>query len=157
MDGSQTVFCLQRGSTGFRSLSDPPVPETDSRACRAAWYAAARAARGQVRDFTEKQYPQNFHTGTINDRDGTHFGLFHAQYLLIAFVGDRRQWYTAEFQEPPAWAVALGEFGFTVLGASLLLSPLTGADSTALSAAERKQIRYWQPETLGATLFKFWD
>jgi hypothetical protein len=148
---------LERGSTGFFDLNDPPVPVTDPRVCRAAWYAAALTARGQVRDFVEQQYPQNFHSGTINDRDSTHSALFHAQYPLIAFVDDRRYGYSVEFQEPPAWVVALGNFGFTVLGASLLLSPLAGADTAALSAIERKQIRYWQPETLGATLFNSWD
>ncbi|MGV9246911.1 hypothetical protein [Streptomyces sp. NPDC003710] len=72
-------------------------------------------------------------------------------------MADRRYGDTDEFQDPPAWATALNDFGFTVLGASLLLSPLTGADTDALSASEWKQIEYWQPETLGATLFDSWD
>ncbi|SCK51608.1 hypothetical protein H181DRAFT_04681 [Streptomyces sp. WMMB 714] len=157
VDGSQGAFRLGRGSTGFRDVGDPPVPDIDPRSCRAAWYATARAAGGRVGGFTERQYPRNFHSGSITDRDGTHVGLFHAQYPLVAFVDGRRHRYTDEFRDPPTWASALERLGFTALRASLLLSPVAEADTTALSSAEREQMRYWQPETLGATLFNSWD
>ncbi|MED7931467.1 hypothetical protein SMD20_45115 [Nonomuraea sp. LP-02] len=88
---------------------------------------------------------------------GAHVALFHAHYPLIAFVDDRHYWYTDEFQDPPTWAGALNDCGFTVLSRSLLKSPLTEVDTTALSAGERREIKYWQPETLGATLFNAWD
>ncbi|BDH12742.1 hypothetical protein [Streptomyces hygroscopicus] len=157
MDSSQVTLRLEKGVTGFRDGSDPPVPATDPRACRVAWYAAARAARGQVEDFTEQEYPQNFHSATISDREGTHIALFHAHYPLIAFVGGRRYWYTGEFQEPPSWAGVLADVGFVVLSAARLLSPLVESDTSALSAAEWRQIKHWRPETLGATLFNSWD
>ncbi|WAP55775.1 hypothetical protein [Streptomyces sp. S465] len=157
VEDSQVTFRLERGVTGFRDWSDPPVPSTDPRACRAACYAAARAAGGQVEDFTEQEYPQNFHSATISDRNGAHVALFHTHYPLIAFVGDRRFWYTDEFQEPPTWATVLREAGFVVLSAAQLLSPLAESDTSALSAAEWRQIKHWRPETLGATLFNLWD
>ncbi|MCC2274912.1 hypothetical protein LKL35_05605 [Streptomyces sp. ET3-23] len=156
-EGSQAIFQLKHGATGFRDSSTPPLPETDPTVCRTAWHAAARTARGHVQGLAERQYPQNFHTGTINDRDGTHVALFHAHYPLIAFVGDRRHCYTDEFQDPPTWAVTLNDFGFAVLTASLLLLPPERAEATALSAVEWKQIKRWQPETLGAMLFNSWD
>ncbi|WP_405691326.1 hypothetical protein [Streptomyces sp. NBC_00057] len=133
------------------------MPSTDPGVCRAAWHAAARAAGGQVEDFTEQEYPQNFHSATISDRDGTQIALFHAHYPLVAFVEGRRYWYTEEFQEPPAWATVLSDFGFIVLCAARLLSPLEESDTSALSAAEQRQIKHWRPETLGATLFNSWD
>ncbi|MFJ5798762.1 hypothetical protein [Streptomyces decoyicus] len=157
MDSSQVTLRLEKGVTGFRDGSDPPLPRTDPRACRVAWYAAARAAHGQVEDFTEQEYPQNFHSATISDREGTHIALFHAHHPLIAFVGDRRYWYTSEFQEAPAWATVLGDVGFVVLSAARLLSPLAESDTCALSGAEWRQIRHWRPGTLGATLFNSWD
>ncbi|WP_063754369.1 hypothetical protein [Streptomyces sp. NRRL S-1813] len=86
-----------------------------------------------------------------------HIALFHAHYPLIAFVGGRRYWYTGQFQEPPAWAGVLADVGFVVLSAARLLSPLVESDTSALSAAERRQIERWRPETLGATLFNSWD
>ncbi|MFI6707744.1 hypothetical protein ACIBF7_14980 [Nonomuraea sp. NPDC050478] len=86
-----------------------------------------------------------------------HVALFHAQYPLIAFVDDLRYWYADGFQDPPAWADSLNDFGFTVLSASLLMSPLAEADTAALSTAEWSQIKHWKPRTLGATLFNSWD
>ncbi|GGO54116.1 hypothetical protein GCM10012287_42310 [Streptomyces daqingensis] len=157
VEGSEEVFRLERGSTGFRDLRDPPVPETDPRSCRAAWYATGRVAGGWVGDFTEQLYPQNFHRGSVTVRYRTHVGLFHAQYPLIAFVDGRHHRYTDEFRDPPTWASILGDLGFTVLGASLLLSPVAEADTTALSPTEHEQMKRWQPETLGATLFNSWD
>jgi hypothetical protein len=127
--------------------------------CRAAWHAAARAgaAPGHVVDFARQQYPHNFHSGTIRDGDGVHAALFHAQYPWVAFVAERWTWYAGEFEDPPAWAAILGDFGFMVLSAPVLLSPLTAADTTALSAAEWSQIEHWKPDTLGAALFNSWD
>ncbi|MEV0622417.1 hypothetical protein AB0I81_54510 [Nonomuraea sp. NPDC050404] len=157
MDDSHAAFRLERGSTGFHYIGDAPTPEADPRSCRTAWYAAARAAGGRVTDFTERRYPQNFHSATLTNRDGTHVALFHAQSPLVAFVDDRRHYYTDEFRDAPAWAVSLNDFGFTVLSASLLRSPLREEDTAALSTAELNQIKYWQPETIGATLFNSWD
>ncbi|MEU6731080.1 hypothetical protein ABZ917_45855 [Nonomuraea wenchangensis] len=72
-------------------------------------------------------------------------------------MDDRHYWYTDEFQGPPTWAGPLNDCGFTVLSRSLLKSPLTEVDTAALSAGERREIKYWRPETLDATLFNAWD
>lgn len=103
------------------------------------------------------QYPQNFHVGTIDDRRGAHVALFHAHYPLIAFVGERLFVYRTEFVAPPSWAAALGSFGFTLLTAAELLSSLEDADTSGLSKAEWRQIKHWQPATLGAAIFNSWD
>ncbi|MBT2448918.1 hypothetical protein J7F03_17825 [Streptomyces sp. ISL-43] len=157
MDDSQAGYRLERGATGFRHISEPPLPDTDIDACRAAWHAAARAAGGQVGDFVEQRYPQNFHSATITDQDGTHVALFHAHHPLIAFVDERRYAFTDEFQDPPAWAAPLTDHGFVILSASLLRSPFSEADASALADAEWNQIKYWEPETVGTVLFNFWD
>ncbi|MBV1941832.1 hypothetical protein KUF83_35530 [Streptomyces sp. BV286] len=157
MDRDRTAFGLGRGSTGFGHFSDPPLPDVDPRTCRTAWHAAARAGHGRVGDFTEQKYPRSFHTATIDDRAGTQVALFHAHFPLVAFVAEQRHWHTTEFQDPPAWATTLDDFGFTILSALLLQAPLTEADTSALSAGEWQQIKYWQPETVGAVLFNEWD
>ncbi|WP_228473055.1 hypothetical protein [Streptomyces cyaneochromogenes] len=148
-------FRLERGATGF--FSGPVVSRTDPGVCRTAWYAAARAARGRVGEFVAQGCAQNYHRATINDRDGDHCALFHDHYPLIAFVDEPRDWYTDQFREPPAWAAVLGDLGFTVLSASVLLSPLSSVDTSALSDVEWRNIDYWRPETVGAVLFNSWD
>ncbi|KOG90863.1 hypothetical protein [Streptomyces varsoviensis] len=155
--GAQATFRLERGATGFRHRKDPPLPSTDPRACRAAWYYAARAASGDVDDFAEGECSRNFHTATLTNRHGPHTALFHAHHPLVAFVAAPAHAYTDEFQEPPAWSAVLNASGFTVLSAAQLLSPLTPAATSALSPAELHQITYWQPPTIGATLFNSWD
>lgn len=39
----------------------------------------------------------------------------------------------------------------------MLRSPFTTADTSALAEAERDQIDYWQPQTIGAAVFNMWD
>lgn len=157
MDDTHAAFRLERGSTGFRPFDDHSVPDVDPGTCRTAWYAAARAARGRGIGFVGREYPQNFHHATLDDHDGTHFALFHAQHPLIAFVREQRSWYTDEFVDPPVWAAVLGDHGFTVLSASRLLLPVREADTSALTTAEREQIRHWRPNTVGEVLFNSWD
>ncbi|MFC5216757.1 hypothetical protein [Streptomyces coerulescens] len=156
MDGPSGGLRLERGTTGFFRIGDPDIRRTDPRACRTAWYAAARAADGRVAEFENRQIAQTFHTATIDRPDGRHCALFQAYSPLVAFVDEPHDWYTDQFREPPAWAAGLGGFGFTVLSAAVLLSPLSTADTSALSAVERQQIDYWRPETVGAVLFNSW-
>ncbi|MFI9724612.1 hypothetical protein ACIHFE_34160 [Streptomyces sp. NPDC052396] len=157
MDSQQASFRLEKGATGFRDRHDPPLRMTRLTMCRTAWYAAARAARGRVGYFAEQEDPQSFHSATISDPGGMHVMLFHAYQPLIAFVAGRRYGYTDEFVEPPVWSAAFGDFGFVVLGEVQLRSPLAAADVSGLSAAELRQVSYWRPMSLGATLFNSWD
>lgn len=157
MDRTRVPFRLERGATGFRHVSEPLLPHVDVKECRAAWYDAARTAGGEVGDFKEQVYPQNFHSATLTLRDEEHVALFHPHHPLIAFVEDRRLGYLTEFLDPPTWASALTGCGFTVLDRSLLLSPLAAADTSGLTAVEWRQIEYWEPPTVGATLFNWWD
>ncbi|WP_330353952.1 hypothetical protein [Streptomyces chartreusis] len=156
MAGPGDGFRLMRGSTGFFTSGDPDIRRTDPRACRTAWYAAARAAGGRVGEFEARQTAQTFHTATIERPDGRCVALFQAYTPLVAFVDEPHDWYTDQFREAPAWAAGLGDFGFTVLSAAVLLSPLSSADTSALSAVERRQIDYWRPEAVGAVLFNSW-
>jgi hypothetical protein len=114
-------------------------------------------AGGRTGEFVEQSYSQTFHTAVITDRSGLHVMLCHAHYPLIAFVTDRQYSYTHEFQNPPIWAGAYDDAGFEVLNRAVLLSPLTETDTSALSTAEQRQVRYWGPANLGALLFNCWD
>jgi hypothetical protein len=61
---------------------------------------------------------------------------------------------TSDFTYEPGIADALGP---RVLTTAELDLPIDRFDLTALGRAERAQIRYWQPATVGDLLFNEWD
>jgi hypothetical protein len=63
---------------------------------------------------------------------------------------------TLTFRDDAALAAALLTDA-DILPADTLQSPLTAADLSALTPQERDQMAYWQPITVGALLFNFWD
>ncbi|MGP3975672.1 hypothetical protein ACTWQF_17000 [Streptomyces sp. 8N114] len=150
-------FALPRGATGFFSPQNGPLPETDLRTLRTGLYAAARAAGGKVGELEERVYPRTFHTAAIVDDTGEHILLCHAHHPCIAFVRERRHWYTEEFLAPPPWARAFEQAGFVVLGREQLGMPLTDVDTSVLSQGEWREIRYFGVTTLGGVLFNAWD
>jgi hypothetical protein len=158
MGAVRNPFRMERGATGFRHVSEPPLPAVGLAACRAAWTAAARAtgaSDGEVREYGQTP---NYFTATLTARAGeAHVALFHMRHPLIAFVEDLRVGYLTEFLDPPAWAGVLADHGFRILPGELLLSPLTAVDTSARAPTEWRQIEYWEPPTLGATLFNWWD
>lgn len=151
------VFQLYRGATGFRGAKDDPLPETDLRAFRAAWHAAARLADGQTGAFVRQAYPRSFHTATVAERNGTRVVLCHAHLPLVAFAADQWQGHTVEFRDPPIWAHVFTDAGLTVMSEQLLNMPLSQVDTSELGQAEWTQIRAWHATRVGEVLFNSWD
>ncbi|GAA1924534.1 hypothetical protein GCM10009716_35980 [Streptomyces sodiiphilus] len=150
-------FALPRGATGFFRPEDGPLPRTDLRAFRTALSAAARADGGRVREVEEQAYPRTFHTAAVAGRTGEHVVLCHAHHAWIAFVDERRMWYRDEFVEPPVWSETFAHAGFTVLSRKCLRMPLSGVDTSALTPAEWREVRYYGVMVLGELLFNAWD
>jgi hypothetical protein len=151
------AFTLPRGATGFVQPKDGPLPETDQRTFRAALYAAARAARGQVGEIEEQTYPRTFHTATVIAGTGECVILCHAYHPWIAFAQERRDWYTEEFLAPPPWAHTFADLGFVVLGRGQLTLPLSDIDTSVLTQGEWREVRFYGITTLGGVLFNAWD
>jgi hypothetical protein len=156
-DDFVTAFAIPPGATGFRKSSTAPLPLVDLELVRAAWHAAAWLAGGRAGELDEQRYPATFHTATIVHRHGQHVMLCHAHYPLLAFVSGYCDWHTVEFIDPPGLADQYVGAGFATLTASVLLSPLADVDTSAILDEEWRQIRYWQPATVGAALFNRWD
>jgi hypothetical protein len=152
-----TAFAIPPGATGFCSPSAAPLPLVDLKLVRSAWHSTAWLAQGQAGELDEQQYPATFHTATILHRHGQYVMLCHAHYPLLAFVSGVRDSYTTEFIDPPGLAGKYVRLGFTTLPADVLLSPLADVDTSAITAEEWRQIRYWRPPTVGAALFNRWD
>lgn len=150
-------FTLPRGATGFFRPKDGPLPETELSAFRAALYAAARVAGGEVGEVEERVYPRSFHTATVVGREGENTVLCHAHHPWIAFAKTRRDWYGEDFLAPPPWAHAFTNTGFTVLSRERLATPLSDVDTSVLTQGEWREIRFYGITTLGGVLFNAWD
>lgn len=150
-------FTLPRGATGFHRPEDGPLPETDLSAFRAALYAAARVAGGEVGAVEERAYPRTFHTATVVGREGEYVVLCHAQYSWVAFAKERQDWYGEGFLAPPPWAQVFAGAGFTVLSGERLATPLSDVDTSALTHGEWREVRFYDITTLGGVLFNAWD
>ncbi|MEU2346310.1 hypothetical protein ABZ745_31530 [Streptomyces sp. NPDC013082] len=150
-------FTLPRGATGFYRSEDGPLPETGLSAFRAALFAAARVAGGEVGEVKERAYPQTFHTATVVGREGENIALCHAHFPWVAFAKARQDWYTGGFLAPPPWAHAFANAGFTVLSSERLDTPLSDMDTSALTQSEWREIRFHGITTLGGILFNAWD
>ncbi|MEW2133032.1 hypothetical protein [Streptomyces sp. NPDC005435] len=157
MSDEVTLFTLPRGATGFRDRHDDPLPETDRSAFRTALHAAARAGGARVREVTEQRYPRNYHSATVTDRAGEWTVLCHLHHPWIAFADELRDVGVSGFVAPPGWTAAFSDAGFTVLGAGLLMSPLSTVDTSALTAFDRDEIRHHRAGTVGDVLFNSWD
>ncbi|MEU2912941.1 hypothetical protein ACWCQ0_26695 [Streptomyces massasporeus] len=151
------AFVLPRGATGFFQPKDGPLPEVGLRTFRAALYAAARAADGQVGQVEGQAYPRTFHTATVVGSAGEHVVLCHAHHPWIAFAEELRDWYTDEFLTPPPWAHAFADLGFGVLDLVRLTTPPADVDTSVLTQGERRDIRFYGITTLGGVLFNSWD
>jgi hypothetical protein len=153
-----TRYRLERGATGFYNpRAGVVLPTTDFKLFTAAWHSAARHAGGRVTEVSERQYPQNFHTGVLASADTEYVALCHLHLPLIAFVATRAPYYATEFAEPPGWSEVLTHSGFTVMPRSELLAPLSDVDTTGLSEMEWREVRFWKITTLGGVLFNSWD
>jgi hypothetical protein len=150
-------FTLPRGATGFYRPEDGPLPETELKAFRAALYAAARVAGGEVGEVEERVYPRTFHTATVVGRKDETVVLCHAHYPWVAFANARRDWYGEDFLAPPPWAHAFANAGFTVLSSERLATPLSGVDTSVLTQGEWREVRFYGITTLGGVLFNAWD
>ena len=153
------MFRLERGVTGFRHGKEPELPVVSIQDFRGACYEAARASGGIAGQVVERTYPRNFHSAGLV-RSADRFAVVcNAIYPWVAFVEDGAAEVVVPeaFVEPPAWATAFIEMGFTVMSRQLLELPLSTVDTTASGKGEWLQIRTWRPASVGETVFNSWD
>lgn len=147
---------LQPGATGFHA---PPGDQADLGAFTAVCHHAARAVGATVTGVTPAGVTPSFHRADIADARQHVAVLRHAALPVIAFArpladGD----VTPTFVDRPALAAAVtGLTDARVLTVAQLRTPLSQVDLSALDPAERDQIGYWKPATVGELLFNFWD
>ncbi|MEU6059399.1 hypothetical protein [Streptomyces sp. NPDC047097] len=153
---------LPRGATGYFRAADGPLPQSDLRAFRGALYAEAREAGGRVGEFAEREYPRTFHTASVDhveygDEGSGCVVLCHLHLPWVAFTAERRDWYDDHFLDPPSWAHAFVEAGFTVPDRAWLRTPLASLHRSILASTEWRAARFYGVSVLGGVLFNSWD
>lgn len=152
---------LPKGITGFTRYTDPPLPSTDEQVFRTVCHAVALALNGDV-DYVEpvaKHREKNFSIVTIATHDQHVSVLLHAHYPYLAFASPlSRDQNAISFVD---WPAGSNEFrrrsDYTILTTQELATPFSQTDTSSLADAEREQIKYWRPKTVGEIIFNFWD
>jgi hypothetical protein len=136
---------------------------TDLKAFRRACYEAARQTGGALTEFRISAGPTpNFHQAVISYQDRTIAVVCVRDAPLLALAVPRviefaqvRESGPLAFVEFPELADALaGAPGFRLLSAAELDGPV---DPAKWPPTSRHDMRYWQPQTLGESLFNYWD
>jgi hypothetical protein len=151
---------IPRHATGFWHATDAVRPtRIDVKQFRDACHQAARDTGRQVKSVDESVEYENFHravlTSTHPDRSIT--VLCNHFVPLLAITEPAPRYMCLLFAEAPDLADAFAHTPFRLLTPAELNAPLTDAHLTALPRVERDQIRHWRPETVGQTLYNYWD
>jgi hypothetical protein len=154
------LTAIPRYATGFWHVTDAVRPTLiDIKQFRAACHQAARDAGWQVESVDKSVQAQNFHravlTSTQPDRSIT--VLCNHYVPLLAVAEPEPQYMRPVFVETPDLANAFSLTPFRMLSPAELDEPLTDAHIAGLPRVERNEIRSWKPETVGQTIFNFWD
>jgi hypothetical protein len=152
---------LLRGITGFRDVGDEPLPASDLGAFRTHCFTAARLLSGRVSriEFPSSHTSNNFASSVLELRDGLVAVVLNAHFPVIGFAEPLREGgMRLRFVDVPELAEVFRGFGvYSVVEASDFERSVHDEDSSRLTPAELKQIRYWKPSRVGDLVFNFWD
>ncbi|MBB6350200.1 hypothetical protein FHU36_006772 [Nonomuraea muscovyensis] len=146
-----------RGATGFRDQGTEQLPSMDPRVFASVCHQAARLVRGRVLEITPPGVTPDFHTAVIRSGElsAAVLGHMHLPYIALARVPVGHVVFVDDWSD---LEVALTSSGtFRLLTRSELETPIDLIDTSYLDGAERRQIAYWKPETLGELMFNYWD
>ncbi len=124
---------------------------------RALVHEAARRTGGLVVAFVvADSATPNFHQGTITYRDRTVAVLCSRDDGSVTVAESYTEPMVAPvFVDEPELVAVLAQFqGFRVLTKLEADQPF---DPAVCPGADPRDVRYWQPETVGSALFNHWD
>ncbi len=152
---------LQRGTTGFWHVDDPPIPSTDAHQFRIDLFHVARVLGANVVHKPRRGAPVEckFYDALIAIDDTQIRILLNIIHPLMAFC---RDWESAgsspDFVDHPELATAFKQLGrYSVLSLPTLTLPVTKDVTQQLAAAEMEQLDYWKPTRVGDVIFNYWD
>lgn len=139
------------------------APVTDLKAFRGVCYKAARQTDGEVAEFRISNEPTpNFHQGIIaySDRTVAVVRVRDAPLLAVALprvieFAPTRESGPLTFVDVPNLAAALAKAPeFRLLSGTELHGPV---DTVKWPQIGKRELRHWQPRSLGEALFNYWD
>lgn len=143
---------LPNGITGFRDLDHPYVAEQEKKGFQKLCYSIATRYHCMVASFDFDLTGKNFYSAEIKTKQGSLYLLENAYYPWIAFAKNC-DYTEIELIESP--------FDLTEQNIYMLTLSELGQDwhgfVSQLGEAEREQIKYWKPKTIGDIIFNFWD
>jgi hypothetical protein len=108
--------------------------------------------------FSPAMTPTSFHTAELALASGKVFLVCHAVLPMIAGVlSPGPSFEEIRFCDTLLAGRPWDSRPFSILGMDILDMPIEMADLSLLSSAELRDVRFWEPDTVGQLLFNYWD
>jgi hypothetical protein len=149
---------LRRWITDFSASEDrekaPVVPDTKfKRDC----FALAGEIGGRIHAFEPRGITPNFHRACFEHQGKEIWILCNAIYPIIGFPVLFNSAPPLMFRDVGMIADRFRSWGYEVPGSMELNAEWKSRDLDALDPAERTQIRYWKPRSIGDIVFNWYD
>ena len=108
------------------------------------------------------KYPLSFHWAELKHGERRFALLVHESSPFVALSSEIPDYFNLVFVDDDRFTSAAQQLNapFRLLSAADLLQPLTEDDRAyvrALSGQHARDLKYWQPETVGDVIFNWWD
>ncbi|NND04684.1 MAG: hypothetical protein HKN91_18060 [Acidimicrobiia bacterium] len=145
-------------SDGIRDRAQPLLPVADRKLFRVAIFAAARQVDAIVGEEPERSPFHNYVATEVTPQRGRSLLVLKNDYLpIVAFSLKSSD--LPEFVAWPQSGAALIEVdpSLRVCEPDELNRRPTDRDLAQLGDAERQEVKYWKPTTIGEIIFNWWD
>lgn len=149
---------LPRGITGFRDRRDPSLPQIDLRLWKKSLWDACLATNYSIECFSSTPIwgCGNYFAAKITRSTDSIIVLANAHYPLAAFAAQSDPPLTFLDDAPLSTQFkALTEW--TILSQNTASSAPSATVLGNLSKSELKEIRHWNPTSVGEIVFNVWD
>lgn len=155
------IMKLRPGITGlFESRECASLPEYPIADFKQLVHAVAMSQGWTVASVAEAGITPNFHAAELQSPNACIFVLGHAKFPIVAFAermddADQR----LQFVDNSNIAGEISRLypDVEVGSATDLNRLITDDDLAQLAHADRQQVNYWKPRTIGQLAFNWWD
>ncbi|MCM3588398.1 hypothetical protein M3182_22225 [Mesobacillus maritimus] len=108
-------------------------------------------------EIKHPSYPANFYKARVKMLNDEFYILLNEYYPYLAFASVV-EFGNIQFIDNPTLCASFSPY-YQVLGTKELHAPFNQdlVNQSELNVAEKKQLQYWKPETIGQIIFNYWD